>query len=37
MVSAHARPKAVIVERDMDFPAKAQIEQELKTLKNIFA
>ena len=37
MVSAHARPKAVIIERDIDFPAKAQIEQELKTLKSIFA
>lgn len=37
MVSAHARPKAVIIERDIDFPVKAQIEQELKTLKSIFA
>jgi len=27
----------VIIERDIDFPVKAQIEQELKTLKSIFA
>ena len=35
MVSAH-EAQAVIIERDIDFPAKAQIEQELKTLKSIF-
>ena len=36
LVASHASPQAVIIERDIDFPAKEQIEQELKTLKSIF-